>query len=153
MPNELERVPRTRTILLWGARLLVVAALAALLLAARRQRSAELDLVQKDHDATERRVTEIYGKAADQLGSDKAPVRLAGLCALERLAGGYAEHRQTIVNVRCSYVRMPVGGPGENLEELQVRKTAQRILLVHRRPGPARPTGRTGASGRTSAST
>ncbi|RSM45222.1 hypothetical protein DMA12_14445 [Amycolatopsis balhimycina DSM 5908] len=166
-------VLRTRTILLWGAGLLVIAAVAAtalltllgggrpedaarldalktaanivvgtggaaaLLLAARRQRSAELDLVQKDHDATERRVTEIYGKAADQLGSDKAPVRLAGLYALERLAGGYEEHRQTIVNVLCAYLRMPFENREENLEELQVRKTAQRILLLHLRPGPA----------------
>ncbi|MCR6487162.1 pentapeptide repeat-containing protein [Amycolatopsis sp. OK19-0408] len=166
------RVLRTRTILLWGAGLLMVAAVsatlllsllgggrpedsarldalktaanivvgtggaAALLLAARRQRSAELDLVQKDHDATERRVTEIYGKAADQLGSDKAPVRLAGLYALERLAGGYAEHRQTIVNVLCAYLRMPFDDHATNLEELQVRKTAQRIIRQHLRPGP-----------------
>ncbi|MEU8635624.1 pentapeptide repeat-containing protein [Amycolatopsis sp. NPDC048633] len=164
------RVLRTRTILLWGAGLLVVAGVAsallltllgggrpedsarlealktaanivvgtggaaALLLAARRQRSAELDLVQKDHDATERRITEIYGKAADQLGSDKAPVRLAGLYSLERLAGGYREHRQTIVNVLCAYLRMPFG---DDEEELQVRKTAQRILLLHLRPGAA----------------
>jgi hypothetical protein len=187
------RVLGTRTILLWGAGLLLLAGLsatllltllgggrpedaarldalktaanivvgtggaAALLLAARRQRSAELDLVQKDHDATERRVTEIYSKAADQLGSDKAPVRLAGLYSLERLAGGYAPHRQTIVNVLCAYLRMPFqhqaeparGGTGEktdeevaekaaeNAEELQVRKTAQRILLLHLRPGSA----------------
>lgn len=172
------RVLRTRTILLWGAGLLVVAALAAtllltllgggrpedsarldalktaanivvgtggaaaLLLAARRQRSAELDLAQKDHDATERRITEIYGKAADQLGSDKAPVRLAGLYSLERLAGGHPEHRQTIVNVLCAYLRMPFDEPGENLEELQVRKTAQRILMLHLRPGkPEQPSG------------
>ncbi len=168
------RVLRTRTILLWGAGLLVVAALAAtllltllgggrpedsarldalrtaanivvgtggaaaLLLAARKQRSAELDLAQKDHDATERRITEIYGKAADQLGSDKAPVRLAGLYSLERLAGGYPEHRQTIVNVLCAYLRMPCEDTDE--EELQVRKTAQRILLLHLRPGaPEQP--------------
>ena len=164
------RVLRTRTILLWGAGLLVVAGVAAallltllgggrpedsarldalktaanivvgtggaaaLLLAARRQRSAELDLAQKDHDATERRITEIYGKAADQLGSDKAPVRLAGLYSLERLAGGYREHRQTIVNVFCAYLRMPFD---KDDEELQVRKTAQRILLLHLRPGSA----------------
>lgn len=167
------RVLRTRTILLWGAGLLVVAGVAsallltllgggrpedsarldalktaanivvgtggaaALLLAARRQRSAELDLAQKDHDATERRITEIYGKAADQLGSDKAPVRLAGLYSLERLAGGYAEHRQTIVNVLCAYLRMPFKYAAKNAEELQVRKTAQRILMVHLRPGSA----------------
>ncbi|MGK3208248.1 pentapeptide repeat-containing protein [Amycolatopsis sp. MEPSY49] len=168
------RVLRTRTILLWGAGLLVVAALAAtllltllgggrpedsarldalrtaanivvgtggaaaLLLAARKQRSAELDLAQKDHDATERRITEIYGKAADQLGSDKAPVRLAGLYSLERLAGGYPEHRQTIVNVLCAYLRMPC--EDDDKEEAQVRKAAQRILLLHLRPGtPEQP--------------
>jgi hypothetical protein len=167
------RVLGTRTILLWGAGLLLLAGLsatlllsllgggspqdsarlealktaanivvgtggaAALLLAARRQRSAELDLVQKDHDATERRVTEIYSKAADQLGSDKAPVRLAGLYSLERLAGGYAPHRQTIVNVLCAYLRMPFEHAGKNAEELQVRKTAQRILMLHLRPGSA----------------
>ena len=178
MGNRLERVLRTRTILLWGAGLLVVAGVAAtllltllgggrpqdvarldalrtaanivvgtggaaaLLLAARRQRSAELDLAQKDHDATERRITEIYGKAADQLGSDKAPVRLAGLYSLERLAGGYPEHRQTIVNVLCAYLRMPFKHNAKNAEELQVRKTAQRILMLHLRPGPAdRPSG------------
>jgi hypothetical protein len=84
---------------------------AALLLAARRQRSAELDLRQKDHDATERRVTELYGKAADQLGSDKAPIRLAGLYALERLAQGNPAHRQTIVNLICAYLRMPFDPP------------------------------------------
>lgn len=173
MGNQLERVLRTRTIVLWGAGLLVVGGVAAavlltllgggrpedsarldalktaanivvglggaaaLLLAARRQRAAELDLVQKDHDATERRVTEIYGKAADQLGSEKAPVRLAGLYALERLAAGYTEHRQTIVNVLCAYLRMPYKHGPKSAEELHVRKAAQRILLLHLRRGSA----------------
>ncbi|GAA3571536.1 pentapeptide repeat-containing protein [Amycolatopsis ultiminotia] len=109
---------------------------AALLLAARRQRSAELDLEQKDHDATQRRITDMYGKAADQLGSDKAPVRLAGLYALERLAQDHAEQRQTIVNVLCAYLRMPYDDETDTAaEELQVRKAAQRILLLHLRPG------------------
>ncbi len=58
-------------------------------------------------DATERRVTELYTKAADQLGSDKAPVRLAGLYALERLAQGNPSQRQTIVNVICANLQMP----------------------------------------------
>ncbi|MEV7097998.1 hypothetical protein AB0M80_34635 [Amycolatopsis sp. NPDC051045] len=53
----------------------------ALLPAVRRQRHNEVD-------ATEKNVTELYTKAADQLGSDKAPVRLSGLYALERLAYG-----------------------------------------------------------------
>jgi len=40
-------------------------------------------------DAAERRITELYTKAADQLGSDEAPVPLAGLDAKERLALRY----------------------------------------------------------------
>lgn len=120
---------------------------AALLLTARRQRYAELDLVQKDHDATERRVTELYGKAADQLGSDKAPVRLAGLYALERLAQGNPAHRQTIVNLVCAYLRMPFTPPPEarartrvgprdahRFQELEVRQTAIALLATHLRP-------------------
>src|SRR5262249_33582048 len=50
---------------------------------------------------------ELYTKAVEQLGSDKAPVRLGGLYALERLAQDNSAHRQTIVNVICAYLRMP----------------------------------------------
>jgi hypothetical protein len=53
------------------------------------------------------RITELYTKAVEQLGSEKAPVRLGGLYALERLAQDNKEHRQTIVNVICAYLRMP----------------------------------------------
>ena len=166
-----DRALATRTIVVWGTGLVLVAAAAAtlllallgggtpadsarldalrtaasivvgtggaaaLLLAARRQRWAELDLEQKEHDATERRVTEMYSRAADQLGSDKAPVRLAGLYALERLAQSHQEQRQTIVNVVCAYLRMPFKPSARGTaEELQVRKTAQRILMLHLRP-------------------
>ncbi|HSV64347.1 MAG TPA: pentapeptide repeat-containing protein [Mycobacteriales bacterium] len=93
----------------------------ALLLAVRRQRSTEIaldlqvdDLVQKEqiasvsaHDATERRITDLYAKAVEQLGSDKALARLGGLHALERLAHDNVTHRQTIVDVLCAYLRMP----------------------------------------------
>ncbi|WP_020674149.1 pentapeptide repeat-containing protein [Amycolatopsis nigrescens] len=128
---------------------------AALLLAARRQRVTELDVKQKDHDATERRVTELYGKAADQLGSDKAPVRLAGLYALERLAQGNPAHRQTIVELICAYLRMPFRPPTapastppkmtarsrdtSRSEEWEVRQAAQALLTKHLRD-PDEPT-------------
>jgi hypothetical protein len=117
----------------------------ALLLTARRQRYTELALVHTDRDATERRITELYTKAADQLGSEKAPVRLAGLHALERLAQNTPEQRQTIVDVFCAYLRMPYTPPEEQppaedapaeahtryenrRQEQQVRLTAQHIL-------------------------
>jgi uncharacterized protein YjbI with pentapeptide repeats len=142
----------------------------ALLLTARRQRYTELALVHTDRDATERRITELYTKAADQLGSDRAPVRLAGLHALERLAQNTPEQRQTIVDVICAYLRMPYTPPDEQSpaedapaeahtryenrrQEQQVRLTAQNILsrnlrIVHQRrrrwwhrtPPPAVPT-------------
>ncbi|MFI7680941.1 pentapeptide repeat-containing protein [Actinophytocola sp. NPDC049390] len=121
----------------------------ALWLAARRQRSTELELSRQyeadrvsELDAVERRITELYTKAADQLGSDKAPVRLAGLYALERVGSGAADQRPTIANVICAYLRMPYTPPAEDdstddemyqerIQERQVRLTAQRIL--HRR--------------------
>jgi uncharacterized protein YjbI with pentapeptide repeats len=142
----------------------------ALLLTARRQRYTELALVHTDRDATERRITELYTKAADQLGNEKAPVRLAGLHALERLAQNTPEQRQTIVDVICAYLRMPYTPPDEQppaedapteahtryenrRQEQQVRLTAQNILsrnlrIVHqgrrrwwqRTPPPEVPT-------------
>ncbi|MEU7611116.1 pentapeptide repeat-containing protein [Micromonospora sp. NPDC049204] len=97
------------------------------------------------HDAAERRVTELYTKAAEQLGSEKAPVRMAALYALERMGQGNPEHRQTIVNLICAYLRMPFEVPAgwpellpnaasdqvERYQELQVRMAAQDILNLH----------------------
>ena len=130
----------------------------ALLLAARRQRTSELTLEHQlrvaaaaEHDAQERRITELYAKSAEQLGSDKAAVRLAGLYALERLGELSPAQRTTIVGVVCAYLRMPFVAPGERplrdaeepehaqyherTQELQVRLTAQRILHRHRATG------------------
>ncbi|WP_170301556.1 pentapeptide repeat-containing protein [Saccharopolyspora hirsuta] len=118
----------------------------ALLLAARRQRATELqlaqnerDLAQKEraaadarHDAAERRITELYSSAAEQLGSDKAPVRLAALHALERLGQDNPGHRQTVVDLMCAYLRMRDTSSDD--QEGQVRLTAQRLLTAHLRP-------------------
>jgi len=103
---------------------------AALVLAGRRQWSTEQSLVDVRHDAGERRITDLYSKAADQLGSDKAAVRLAGLYSLERLAQDTPPLRQTIVNVLCAYLRMPTVVDDQ---EPEVRRTAQVILRLHLR--------------------
>ncbi|MEU8382926.1 pentapeptide repeat-containing protein [Streptosporangium sp. NPDC048865] len=128
--------------------------LVALLLGVRRQWLGERTQAYQEYDADERRVTELYTKATDQLGHDKAAVRLAGLHALERVAQGNPEHRQTVVDVICAYLRMPPvpaapvdGEPGGREEaidpqELQVRATAQGILRNHlrwSRSEPVRP--------------
>lgn len=135
-PEDTQRLEALRT-----ASSIVIGAAggAALLLAARRQRSVELDLEHKDYDSTERRVTELYGKAADQLGSEKAPVRLAGIYALERLAQDQPEHRQTIVNLLCAYLRMPYeppvdGSDAARLQEREVRGAAQGVFEAHLQP-------------------
>jgi uncharacterized protein YjbI with pentapeptide repeats len=112
----------------------------ALLLAARRQWLGERTQVHQEYDASEKQITELYVKAADQLGSEKAPVRLASLHALERLANDHAAHRQAIVDVICAYLRIPYGptdrsaaitASGTPKEEQQVRLAAQRILTRH----------------------
>jgi hypothetical protein len=138
-----------------------------LMLAFRRQHHQEIATDLTDRDATERRITELYTKAVEQLGSDKAPVRLGGLYALERLAQDNPSQRQTIVNVICAYLRMPFSptAPARKPEpeatedqgerdlkteartdeigdswrqERQVRLTAQRILAEHLRDDRAK---------------
>ncbi|MBT2212883.1 pentapeptide repeat-containing protein [Actinomadura sp. NEAU-AAG7] len=141
-----------------------VGALVALVTAYRRQRvdeaageraervQAHVEQVARDaaHDATERLVTDLYGQAVGLLGHDKAAVRLGGLYSLERLAQNHPQHRQTVTDVVCAYLRMPFRPPLPNTsqqepesnthqdpadddarQELQVRLTAQRLLQRH----------------------
>ncbi len=115
---------------------------AALLLAARRQRSTELGLIQTErdlaykelaavdarHDAIERRATELYAAAAEQLGSSKAPVRLAGLFALERFGQVNVEHRQTVIKLLCAYLRMPFPyGPRNPEKEAAANRSTEQL--------------------------
>jgi pentapeptide repeat protein len=100
---------------------------AALLLTARRQRFVELD-------GTERRITDLQAKAVEQLGSDQAAVRIAGLYALERLAQDNPSHRQTIVDIMCGYLRMPYTPPPK--QSALPRNTTN---LRPRRPSWMRP--------------
>jgi uncharacterized protein YjbI with pentapeptide repeats len=144
----------------------------ALYLSWRRQHSTEADLDNREralthqqHDSAERRLTELYLKAVEQLGSPQAAVRHGGLYALERVAQDNPRQRQTVVNVICAYLRNPYAPPPEAgqlrplgirrpllrsataarsaptpsrevlLQEREVRLTAQRILQLHLHPG------------------
>ncbi|MBE8518139.1 pentapeptide repeat-containing protein [Amycolatopsis sp. H6(2020)] len=133
----------------------------ALVVAYRRQTIAEeahrrqykLD-AQSEYDAQEKRVTELYMQAVTQLANSRAPVRIGGMYALERLAQDNPAHRQTVVNLLCAYLRTPINLSKETIgafsafgrhldeddnfevsdevtEELHVRFAAQRILLSH----------------------
>ncbi|WP_170210215.1 pentapeptide repeat-containing protein [Saccharopolyspora antimicrobica] len=143
---------------------------AALLLHARRQRSTEEanEIARKAnedtrYDAEERRITELQAQANEQLGSEKASVRLGALTLLKRLANSYPKYQQDIVDILCAYLRMPFACPDEFLagikvgarvsgndlielhEELQVRLTVQRMLAERLRSATDE-----GAGGRTS---
>ncbi|WP_309117463.1 hypothetical protein [Saccharothrix sp.] len=77
------RLDLIRTALAVGAG---TGAIMTLVLAWRRQWATE-------HDAAERRLTDQYVKAVEQLGSDKAAVRLGALYTLERVAQNNPDQR------------------------------------------------------------
>ncbi|RJQ76533.1 pentapeptide repeat-containing protein [Pseudonocardiaceae bacterium YIM PH 21723] len=121
----------------------------ALLLATRKQWLGERSQEHAEHDAGERRFTDLYSATATQLSSDKAPVRMAAMFALERLAQNSPQYQQTIANLICGYLRCPFDPPAHvrqdsrridgstdtaAMEELQVRLAAQRILTTNLRP-------------------
>ncbi|PZF97612.1 pentapeptide repeat-containing protein [Micromonospora deserti] len=95
------------------------------------QRHQERQAEAAEHDAAERRLTELYTRAVELLGNDKAAVRLGGLHALERLGQDNPAQRPTIVAVLCAYLRMPP--PDDDARETEVRRTAQRVLTRHLR--------------------
>src|SRR5205814_1143308 len=79
-----------------------LAAGATLLMTLRRQTLSERAQRFAETDALEQRTTALYVAAAEQLGSDKAAVRLAGLYALERLGQDDPKLRQTVFDVWCA---------------------------------------------------
>ena len=82
----------------------------ALVVAFRRQRLGEADHERQERatarDET-RLFTERFAQATQQLGSDQAAVRVAGIYALAGLADDWPAGRQTGVDVLCAYLRMP----------------------------------------------
>ncbi|MEU8212196.1 pentapeptide repeat-containing protein [Micromonospora sp. NPDC049044] len=99
------------------------------------QRQQDRQAGAAEHDAAERRLTELYTRAVELLGNDSAAVRLGGLHALERLGQDNPGQRPTIAAVLCAYLRMPA--PDGETRETEVRRTAQRALTGHLRADDA----------------
>jgi Pentapeptide repeats (9 copies) len=59
-------------------------------------------------------VTDRYTRAVEQLGHEKAPVRLGAMYSLDHLAQDNPEYRQTVVDVVCAYLRMPYTLPAQS---------------------------------------
>jgi hypothetical protein len=81
-----------------------------LVVAFRRQRLNEAEHERQERatarDET-RLFTERFAQATQQLGSDQAAVRVAGVYALAGLADDWPAGRQSCVDVLCAYLRMP----------------------------------------------
>src|SRR5215469_9250768 len=114
--------------------------------ASRRDTRKALEEQRKQLDKTleeqrTRTLNERFATAAEQLGSDKPAVRLAGVYAMAGLADDWEENRQTCVSVLCAYLRMPYEpDPGYDAPESQrlafqaireVRHTVIRIITAH----------------------
>lgn len=121
-------------------------AAAALLLGVRRQqhtehaqRKIEEAQAHTEFDAAQRRVTDLYTKAVEQIGHADAAVRLGGLYALERVAQNNVWQRQTIVDVLCAYLRMPYTPPAERAADRPTDSSAAPLtdpLLNQAKPAP-----------------
>nr|WP_202499050.1 pentapeptide repeat-containing protein [Streptomyces sp. SID5476] len=106
----------------------------------RKQRLAESDA----HRADANQFADRYTTAAEQLGHDKAAVRLAGAYALARLADDWEEQCQVCIDVLCAYLRMPYQtNPNATNSykegEREVRHTVIRLIRDHLRLPPAHP--------------
>ncbi|MEU6672482.1 pentapeptide repeat-containing protein [Streptomyces sp. NPDC046727] len=76
-----------------------------------------------------------YTTAAEQLGHERAAVRLAGVYALARLADDWEEQRQICIDVLCAYLRMPYQPDpqqqGYKEGEREVRRTIISVIGDH----------------------
>jgi uncharacterized protein YjbI with pentapeptide repeats len=84
-----------------------------------------------------------FASAVEQLGHDRAAVRLAGVYALGRLADDWPQHQQMFIDVLCAYLRLPYeADPGSSRhvpEDREVRQTVVRVIRAHLLD-PAEPT-------------
>jgi hypothetical protein len=105
----------------------------------RKQRLVEGDARRADAEQLAQR----YTTAADQLGHEKAAVRLAGVYSMARLADDWDEQRQVCIDVLCAYLRMhyePDPASEKHREgEREVRFAIIRIIRDHLQD-PATPT-------------
>ncbi len=132
----------------------------ALVVAYRRQQLNEAEHLR---EAT-KLFNERYASAVDQLGSDKAAIRLGGVYAMAGLSDDWEAGRQKCIDVLCAYLRMPYSPPvdpdddearqgagiedkaawskeqSQRSEERQVRHTVIRLIRDHlRNTAPGRP--------------
>jgi len=95
-----------------------------------------------------RTMNERFATAAEQMGSDKPAVRLAGVYAMAGLADDWRENRDSCVDVLCAYLRMPYEpDPSLNAHDQKqlafqairgIRHTVIRVITAHLKGDSAR---------------
>jgi hypothetical protein len=105
----------------------------------RRATSKQLDRTLAEQRT--RTLNERFATAAEELGSDKPAVRLAGVYAMAGLADDWEKNRQTCIDVLCAYLRMPYEpDPGQDASKSQrlafqasreVRHNVIRVITAH----------------------
>ncbi|MFD3779467.1 pentapeptide repeat-containing protein [Streptomyces sp. NPDC058612] len=113
------------------ATLTLVGAVLAGVYAYRKQRISEGDAHRADADQLAGR----YTTAAEQLGHERAAVRLAGVYGLAHLADDWEDQRQVCIDVLCAYLRMPYQpeppAEGPKAGEREVRWTIISVIRDH----------------------
>jgi hypothetical protein len=100
----------------------------AVVYAYRKQRIEEANSHRADSDSLGAR----YQEAAEQLGHERAAVRLAGVYALSRLADSDSTQRLTICRLLCAYLRMPYKPESDDMPgEQEVRFTVIKVITEH----------------------
>jgi uncharacterized protein YjbI with pentapeptide repeats len=103
-----------------------IGAVIALTIAYRKQRHSEAAEYREDTKL----YTDRFGKAADQLGSDKGAVRLAGVYALAELADDWIDGRQVCIDVLCAYLRTLSTPQGPDVAAKTPQRTSRRYDAI-----------------------
>ncbi|MFF4044969.1 pentapeptide repeat-containing protein [Streptomyces sp. NPDC001816] len=130
IPSSSSRLPKERLFDLTRSTVTTAGLLAgvfAIVYAYRKQRIDEATSLRADSETLGGR----YQAAAEQLGHERAAVRLAGIYALSRLADDDSAQRETICRLLCAYLRIPYDPEAPHPGEREVRLTAIKVISEH----------------------
>lgn len=105
----------------------LLAGVFAIVYSYRKQKIEEANSHRADADSLGTR----YQEAAEQLGNESAPVRLAGIYSLSRLADEDSTQRETVCKLLCGYLRIPYDPRNPSPGEREVRHTAIKVIADH----------------------
>ncbi|MFB7664880.1 pentapeptide repeat-containing protein [Kitasatospora sp. NPDC056138] len=98
----------------------------------------QLRVSQESLNATrEGHITDRFGRAVDQLGSEKLDVRIGGLYALWRIADHSAHDREPIVSIMAAFLRTHLPWPPQGSEALSAETSVNSVPPLETRAADA----------------